>query len=944
MGYEVSAQSFTLRKIPGLPTNEVYDLLVDRQGLLWIGHDYGLSSFDGKTFKHYSNNKQASLAVSDLVEDSEGKIWCHNFSGQIFYIERGRMNLLTQFDYKKETSFPRIVIWKNQLLATSSRGLFIYDIKKKKAKYIIYPNTFGSLAATKNGVIIGGRDYWYLYSGGNRFYKVHFTPELTSRAYNVISISPQSKGDTVYVLVNPDAKCVRLKVEDKKINVIDEIKVPDFVNTISIVNNEQWIHSKITSLHIDKRDSISGYDLTDIVKDREGNQWYSSLKHGLMVKYTDEFKKVNPALSLPTGDYIKTVFTDNKKLVLGTHAGRIFTKDLQNGAVRKIELPNGFGAVELIFHYDKSNILICTSVGLFLFNFNSFKLTQLSAYCVVKDIDVNKDFIAIATATALLISPSDILQKLDRSYYPTLRKKLPGLYQMTSTEGLFPLLMKRCKSVSYAQFNNSLLCSFKDGLFRFTKKGCESVLFNGEVVNSNSLLTYPSKIFIGTLSKGLLVYDKNGIRNTKNNELLFPGPILRLKNLNDKLCILGSNGIQLFDPETENVIASYSLPDINPGNVLDIDEVNGHVWMTTIDGIFELPKVRQRKVLPNINLQYTIVNGSDTLTNDSLPLQHNQSSIRFYYQVPWYSNSESMHIAYRLLGSSDTSWQYTANTDQPISFIALKPGVYTLDAKAINTAENIESPIQSYSFTIEKPWWLKTPYLILEITTLLILISLSIRRYFINRLRQQKSFFEKELAIQQERQRISADIHDDLGASLSGIRMMAEMAKRKNERQEKVSSDLQDIHSNVSLLSQKMREVIWSLNSENDTLENLLGYLHRRGIELFADGSIHFRSSLPEIIPHIILNGEKRRHIYLITKEALHNALKHAQCTAIKLNISIIGDMLIIQIHDDGIGFIPSEIIDGNGLKNMQKRVATLDGKIKIKNKNGTYVSIEIPI
>jgi signal transduction histidine kinase len=211
-------------------------------------------------------------------------------------------------------------------------------------------------------------------------------------------------------------------------------------------------------------------------------------------------------------------------------------------------------------------------------------------------------------------------------------------------------------------------------------------------------------------------------------------------------------------------------------------------------------------------------------------------------------------------------------------------------------------------------------------------------------LKRQQLYYEKELAIEKERKRISADIHDELGASLSGITLMAEMTGQKYKMEGIIEDDLDHIHSSLSTLSHKMREVIWSLNSENDTLENLLGYINRRGREMFVHSTIHFRSKLPNRIIHLELKGEERKNIYLAVMEAMHNALKHSQASLVELKLTIVSNKLIVIIEDDGKGFDTSKQQDGNGLNNMQQRLFKVNGSLNIQNNRGIRVSMEIPL
>src|SRR5690242_19710166 len=100
----------SLENVDGLPTKEIYNLHVDKKGYLWIAHSLGISRYDGLNFIHFTNPALASLQMTDIVEDRQGRIWCHNFSGQILYIEQGKLKFLGPYDYKKENQFPSMAL------------------------------------------------------------------------------------------------------------------------------------------------------------------------------------------------------------------------------------------------------------------------------------------------------------------------------------------------------------------------------------------------------------------------------------------------------------------------------------------------------------------------------------------------------------------------------------------------------------------------------------------------------------------------------------------------------------------------------------------------------------------------------------------------------------------------------------------------------------------
>src|SRR5579863_3425272 len=106
--------------IPNSPCPEVYGLLKDKAGYIWMAHDFGVSRYDGKNFVSFGNPGENALAVTDLIEDDCQRIWCHNFAGQIFYIENFQLHLLTSFKFEDEPSYPRIGLCGDELVATSS--------------------------------------------------------------------------------------------------------------------------------------------------------------------------------------------------------------------------------------------------------------------------------------------------------------------------------------------------------------------------------------------------------------------------------------------------------------------------------------------------------------------------------------------------------------------------------------------------------------------------------------------------------------------------------------------------------------------------------------------------------------------------------------------------------------------------------------------------------
>ena len=195
---------------------------------------------------------------------------------------------------------------------------------------------------------------------------------------------------------------------------------------------------------------------------------------------------------------------------------------------------------------------------------------------------------------------------------------------------------------------------------------------------------------------------------------------------------------------------------------------------------------------------------------------------------------------------------------------------------------------------------------------------------------------EIQLAIIDERRRISSEIHDDLGTNLSAIALMSGVMKEKvsGASMEKIS-----VAAQQSL--EKIGEIVWSLNPRNDKLENLLAYIRKYAVEYFEPTLISCKMNIPDNIPGIIIKGEQRRNIFLSVKEALHNILKHSDATCVELSFLTNENRGEIIIHDNGKGIAADQANSfGNGLQNMQQRMQSAGGYMNLKNNNGTSIHL----
>ena len=214
------------------------------------------------------------------------------------------------------------------------------------------------------------------------------------------------------------------------------------------------------------------------------------------------------------------------------------------------------------------------------------------------------------------------------------------------------------------------------------------------------------------------------------------------------------------------------------------------------------------------------------------------------------------------------------------------------------------------------------------------------------RLEVEKQAFETKLAVlngqQEERNRISADMHDDLGAGVTAIRLFSELAKSRLGQNsipeiDKISSSANDLLNN-------MNAIIWTMNSSNDTIKNLVAYIRNYAIEYFENTGISCKFEICDNLPNMVVPGETRRNIFLVVKEALTNILKHANATEVTLVIFRNADGISFTIQDNGVGIDFKNLRQfGIGLKNMEQRMHKSGIKFSIENNNGTLLTLYRP-
>jgi two-component system sensor histidine kinase DesK len=208
------------------------------------------------------------------------------------------------------------------------------------------------------------------------------------------------------------------------------------------------------------------------------------------------------------------------------------------------------------------------------------------------------------------------------------------------------------------------------------------------------------------------------------------------------------------------------------------------------------------------------------------------------------------------------------------------------------------------------------------------------------KIKSQNLEIEKKNIVLKERERIIKDLHDDLGGSLNSIQLISDLIVNHKLENEKLTESIIRISNTSKNIAQQIKIVVWSLDSEKDTIFNLIEYIKYYAKDFFQPTSISFEFN-NTIAENKSISGYFRKNLFLVLKEALNNIVKHSAATDVSLDIKTTTDHIYITIKDNGIG-IKDVNPFGNGLRNMKNRIEEIKGTISITHNQGTLIHIKV--
>ncbi len=404
------------------------------------------------------------------------------------------------------------------------------------------------------------------------------------------------------------------------------------------------------------------------------------------------------------------------------------------------------------------------------------------------------------------------------------------------------------------------------------------------------------------------------------------------------LWIASDNALHSFNPDTEQFSYFKKEDGLFTNNIPDqLSLSDNDELFVGFNSAFSYTDTRQlNDRLIGVPFIFTYIQVEDKMVSpintSKVILQPHENTFVVEYAALDYSRPEKIQYAYWIEQNRvDSQWKFTSQ--RSLTFTNLAPGNYTLHLKVrgpngMMSKEELTLAIKVLPKFYET-WWFWG--LVLVVISGILYLFYTVRK-------------EEQGRIEKMRDRIATDLHDDMGSTLSSIRIFSDVVKRQVGEEAQSAPLLDKISNNAAQLSENMQDIIWTIKQNNDKLEDLVTRIREFGLKLCDARDIEFKIHISDSFRTSRLNLEQRRNLYLIFKECLNNAIKYSGCDIIQLFITQQGKHLKMVIQDNGKGFRETEIKKGNGLSNIYKRAKEIKGNATIESGNGKGTRVDVLI
>ncbi|MBX7110097.1 MAG: hypothetical protein K1X61_15715 [Chitinophagales bacterium] len=948
----------------GLPSQVVYCALQDHQGYMWFGTDAGVSRFDGNHFQNFTSKDGLSdNEVLKIYQDSKHRIWFLMLNGTLSYFLNGRIysqlndknlsGIQTKLELMSFLEDKEHNLWfgsaGKELIFISNKDsctvLRLDTLKSSNSSRLVFPLQVDS----ETMIVIGS----YLYSAND----LHFIQRdtLCYIGKNIpFVVADRIDLQSVAISYKDGIRCL---THDTSQIIIPKSMIPEYETIQRMYIDRKkgiWLlTSNLRTMYYAYKDNkysyqtsyLDGTYMGAVIIDSEGNKWFCTVGQGVKKISNDaEFIKVFEPISVLQNKEIWSVNIDiHNNVWFGSGTRNVYR--ITNDSM-KIHLDIGnldyhLGRITRI-DFDHEQVAWCSaSNGLVLISCNSLDSCSVEEVETINGLrNFNAKYVGFdQNGNAYFSSFRGIQKVYKKDGRRIFTKYIP---ETLDPDGrVFCLFFDKNNILWYEKFN--ILTSYNG--FQVRKYNELASIIKSQITNIVGI--HDSSLILSTNGNGVLFFKNGKIINHLTMADGLAGDLCRKVYVDSNIIYVATNqGFTYFNYDNNHIsgIKTITTSDgIVSNDIKDICAKGNKIYLATSAGLCIVNKeiAQLSSIPPPVYITSIATLGGITTDLQHMKFLHN-TDFNVNYIAITFVQPEKISYQYKVTGI-DKQWIESKNAS--ISFSTLSPGDYTFLLRAKKYNSDWSQPA-FFQFTIIpaiwQQWWFRIYWLYFFSTIIYYAVKLYSKRNY----QEQLHTLVEEQVLADERNRIAADMHDDLGADLSNLLLMTRIVDQEASVNFKEKTDMFKFEDFAAGLSSKVDEIIWALNSKNDSLEGLIHFISDYATNLSKISGISTVFNFPELIPGVNISAAFRRNIFLVAKETLNNIIRHARATQIVIDVKIDSRNINILISENGAGFNIKEISDaGDGIINMHKRMRAIGGDFQITSSpgNGSNASINAP-
>lgn len=943
----------------GLSQNTVTCIYRDSRGFLWVGTQDGLNIFDGHRFVRYRHDDRDSNSISDryvtsIMEDGSGNLMIGTRNGLSLFdrVSRRFQRIYPDPIRKRSFQYPFEKIEKTasgDLFISGDSRLYHWDHKLKRIRMI------DTDLLTVNNFTVQG-DTCLLVDGQGRVMKLR-----APFSYTAIGATDMSFREKAWVQADRKGRIWRCRQVSEALARVERfdrvtgqwvgaVEVAGKANHISFdKGNTAWVSTMNGILLVPEsgraeRFKEDGVDLDAEVlfthTDAGGITWIGFAHRGLGM-YDPAMKAFRRKTApKPEEPVLSSLELPGKGLLLGTPSGLHLSNDL--GSKRLIS-----GAVASMARASNGEIWVGTEKdGVFVLDASlRVKRRFDNRNSVLKENRIHHlEFDSVGGRMIVSTINGAYFHTLEDGTWTSLSVDPPG-DASSALCGSYVLNARVLRNGDFVvSTNNGFSVLGRGGeVRRKVYSDNDSCRFIRKTIVTGSTEDGKGRLWVATLSRGVFVASADTFRNFGEVEGLSSNLVYGIvTDVHGRVWVATSSGMDVIDPVSERILrlseynglptADYSFGCLSRGEG-DVLHINSSIGMVSVRTGAVHPEVNRLKPL----IQAVKVNYEDVDLRSDYTLGPLDKTLSFEFSAPYYRDPDNLVFQYRIRKIQD-KWVALEPGNRTLTLTNLPSGEFVLETRCsdfiydMEGAETVETRIK-----VPLPFWRDPFYIVPALLIVMALVAFAVHRSARKAMAEKLRESEMSELLYKERERISRDLHDNLGAYASSIRNnVLELERSSGE-----GIVLDNLKENTDVMMNALRETIWVLQNETVSITSLSDrfkkFANRVGAG-YPSVTIDFRES---ISTDILLSPTEGINLMRVMQEALTNSLKHSGCGRITVDIKST-DILKVRISDDGTGFDPESGIDDSfGLRNMRSRAAEAGFEFRMETSpSGTYVLV----